>query len=134
MPPKAKPTDLAPDKLELLLRVYAEHEDLEPDVVRRTLEIPASARFSVDEDVEIAILEFESGPGLTDPGEVKRWHHPMFRTACEWLSLKSPGSFLALTDAGLRFDLYVGQYWGDIPLELLEQLVRLKLHLWVSSG
>ena len=122
------------DSLEVLLRVIPEHKDLQPALIRSTLGIRPADHFSIDEDRDIAILEFEPGSDLTVREERIRWQQPKFRTACEWLRERSPASFQTLTNEGLRIDLYIGQYWGYVPLELLEQVVRLKLHLWFSDG
>ena len=42
------------------------------------------------------------------------------------------GEALQLSKLGLQIDVYIAQYWGRLPIELLDELVRIRGTLWFA--
>ena len=120
----------------VLLRIYPDKADIDPRNVERVLELtkpsPLISGTAFNKDTEMLTVSIGGAPSL-DGAEVERWQTTEFKNISEWLTSKSPSQFEEIADLGLTADAYVSRYWGRIPDELLREIVRLGIGLWVSG-
>lgn len=115
------------------LRIHAKEREIDSDWLRETLEPNGKTLETVpyaDEHEGVAGFEFRNTPALVDSSERARWHQPAFRNAVNWLKSKSIEQFQRIRQ-GFSVDFCVAGYTGSIPLELLGELVRLQLEIWI---
>ena len=120
-----------------MLRIHAYTQDLNSEWAKNELSIreghPVLCRHYADDDEGIAGCEFRNEPSL-DESELSNWHQPALRYATEWLRGKSRDQFQRLRQAGLKVDLWLtGFRFGIVPSELLKELGRLELELYLIS-
>jgi hypothetical protein len=121
----------------LLLRVHAKTGELNAERVRRELRLvdedPRIVVCRFDEDEGVSSIEFSGSPPL-ETIEVSRWQKSEFRNAVQWLRPRSADAVRQLRNAGLEVDLCIGQYTaGPVPIELIKELARLELGLYIVS-
>ncbi|SRR6266498_1251392 len=123
----------------VMLRVYAEESDLDVEKVRRVIkfdsEDPAVKSLLMDEDEEVLAIEFASPltPSERVSSDVKGVEQAgNFKAAVTWLRARTEDPFRALKEMGLAYDLFVEGYTGPIGVELLRELSRLGVGLWIA--
>src|SRR5688572_29086373 len=124
-----------------MLRIYAEEADLDFSRAKETLTLTLPDEFVesafTDDDQEIGIIKFRASSPVRTPrgGLITPGQSPQeFLSATAWLRARSPSQFDALRSLGLAFDLFVQGYLGSIPVDLIRELSRLGLSLWVAPA
>jgi len=122
-----------------MLRVYAYEVDLDAEKARQVLQFDSSdsaiKSSLVDEDEEVFAIEFiwPSARGERVPPEREDFEpSEKFRAAVTWLRARTEDSFHELKEMGLAYDLLVEGYVGLIPVDLLKELSRLGIGLWIA--
>jgi hypothetical protein len=130
-----RPPHVDQERFRLLLRIYAEATDLDIRLAKGlqdlTIDDSRVGNRYLEQDEGIAGWEFVNAPGLSGPLEVSKWQRRAFLNAADWLRDKSPTLFQPLRDAGNKVDVCVVGYNGPIPSDLLKELGRLGLGLYI---
>jgi len=119
----------------LLLRVYPHTSDLDPPIALTTLGLDAEnaevSAVSSSEDPEMVTVNFRDQPELGKE-EIPAWQLAEFKNAAKWLNRRNVADFIELRRLGLGVDIFLGRYWGPIPLGLLQEAARHELRIWMG--
>jgi hypothetical protein len=121
-------------KFRLILRVHAYAKDLDIALVKNVLNLPGDGPLIVsysDENEGHMSFDFDEAPPLKDIDEEEKWQRSAFKNAVFWLRATRVESFDAIRKAGLKADVAVAGYLGMVPQELIKEIVRLDLSLWI---
>src|SRR2546422_8010768 len=121
----------------LLLRIYAHHEEIDFDWVRKHLRLPSKEpeiSNVTDEpyhDMLVIVFSEQLTPREGDSNKRGVGLIP-FGNATSWLRKQPEATFEEIERVGLRADIAIsGGYWGPVPDDLLREVVRLGLHLYM---
>ena len=124
-----------PIKSPVWLRLAADTQDLRESVIQArlgsTMNDACFSQQTVDEDEGIAVFEFLNEARSDWDGDRRGWHPPALGVALDWLELVPPAGFQSLRDAGLATQIVLVGLTGAIPPNLLAQLVRHGITLYL---
>jgi len=120
----------------LLLRIYADREEIDFDRVRKLLRLPSDepeiSRVTDEPDHDMLVVEFREQLTPFELGSVKNRGVLPFGNATSWLRRRPEESFKEIVHVGLRAGIAIGgSYWGPVPDDFLREVVRCGLGLYI---
>ncbi|HKZ47360.1 MAG TPA: hypothetical protein VJ397_01090 [Thermoplasmata archaeon] len=119
------------------LVVLAEESDLDASMVEEVLDVARTRHLvrSISYDSEHGVLLIEFGREPQEPSgrsAVSDKEPEDLHTAAAWLRERSPVRFRSLFERGLKADVVIQGYAGWVPIDLLQEILRLGIRLSIA--